>query len=239
MTREGTDRKLYEQITRKFRFDLYKSTLKTSGCSGVILGHHDDDVSENVVMNLMNGRSLLDLSVIKEESVNDSVLLLRPLMGHPKSMVYDFATNHFVPYFKDTTPAWSMRGKFRNEVLPLLDDTYKQASSRLKGIALQSEEWNELINARIIKPFIDKCVVYDESSQTYTVDASEHVAVPVCFWKTVFAQLCHRAKVPAPSAKCIATFCERLRANSNVSVKMSGFLVANLKTNSSFTLVIT
>jgi hypothetical protein len=34
--------------------------------------------------------------------------------------VLEYAHSFGVPYFKDTTPAWSTRGKLRNQLVPLL-----------------------------------------------------------------------------------------------------------------------
>jgi hypothetical protein len=34
--------------------------------------------------------------------------------------IFGFAHKYGIPYFKDTTPKWSTRGKLRNQLLPLL-----------------------------------------------------------------------------------------------------------------------
>lgn len=34
-----------------------------------------------------------------------------------KDVVYDFAHKFGVPYFKDTTPSWSTRGKLRRQLV--------------------------------------------------------------------------------------------------------------------------
>jgi hypothetical protein len=48
------------------------------------------------------------------------VLIWRPMLPHPKSDVLAYAHRYGVPYFKDSTPAWSTRGRLRNELLPLI-----------------------------------------------------------------------------------------------------------------------
>ena len=45
-------------------------------------------------------------------------------MFYPKVDIFAFAHGHGVPYFKDTTPDWSTRGKLRTKLLPLLEDMY-------------------------------------------------------------------------------------------------------------------
>ena len=41
-----------------------------------------------------------------------------------KETIYNFAHKNSVPYFKDTTPDWSVRGKYRNKVHDNLEDTF-------------------------------------------------------------------------------------------------------------------
>ena len=45
------------------------------------------------------------------------VTVLRPLLEHEKPEIYDFSHKYGVPYFKDSTPSWSTRGKLRNNLV--------------------------------------------------------------------------------------------------------------------------
>ena len=51
-----------------------------------------------------------------DDSVSNGVRVWRPLLHHPKDHIYEFAHKYGVPYFKDSTPSWSTRGKLRNKV---------------------------------------------------------------------------------------------------------------------------
>ena len=53
-------------------------------------------------------------------STTHSQAICRPLLAHDKQAVFDMAHAYGIPYFKDSTPAWSTRGQLRNELLPLL-----------------------------------------------------------------------------------------------------------------------
>ncbi|KAK3235218.1 hypothetical protein CYMTET_54546, partial [Cymbomonas tetramitiformis] len=66
------------------------------------------------------GKSLLNINGMGAESVVSGVTICRPLLPVDKSLVLDFAHKYGIPYFKDTTPTWSNRGKLRNQLLPLL-----------------------------------------------------------------------------------------------------------------------
>ncbi len=52
VTRGVTEREKYERITREIRYSLYREALAIAG-GGVLLGHHQDDLRENVLSNVM------------------------------------------------------------------------------------------------------------------------------------------------------------------------------------------
>jgi tRNA(Ile)-lysidine synthase TilS/MesJ len=47
-------------------------------------------------------------------------LVWRPLLPLTKDLVFEFAHRYGVPYFRDTTPDWSTRGKLRNRLVGLV-----------------------------------------------------------------------------------------------------------------------
>ena len=52
--------------------------------------------------------------------MQNGVDIWRPLLGMDKKDILDFAHKFGVPYFKDSTPSWSCRGKLRSSLIPLL-----------------------------------------------------------------------------------------------------------------------
>jgi tRNA(Ile)-lysidine synthase TilS/MesJ len=47
-----------------------------------------------------------------------------PMLPYNKRGIFAYAHAYGVPYFKDSTPAWSTRGKLRNQLQPLLQHVY-------------------------------------------------------------------------------------------------------------------
>ena len=95
----------------------------------------------------MRGANLLDLEVMKPISKIHGVNLYRPFLGFKKQVIYDFAHKYGVPYFLDTTPKWSKRGKMRNEIFPLLDSVFGvDWRNKLKQLGTQSNERGNYIN---------------------------------------------------------------------------------------------
>lgn len=150
----------FEEETRNIRFDTYKKIMtenKMNSETGVFVAHHMDDIIENIFTNSMRGANLLDLEVMKSVNHINGVKLFRPFLEFKKSTIYDFAHEYNIPYFKDTTPKWSKRGKMRNEIFPLLDNVFGTMwRDKLKQLGDQSNQWNDMITNYIINPWFEE-----------------------------------------------------------------------------------
>jgi tRNA(Ile)-lysidine synthetase-like protein len=166
VTRGITDRDEYERISRTVRFQLYKDILPSfSDGGGVMLGHHRGDLRENVLSNACKGCGPLDLSGMSPVGKVEGVPIWRPLLSIEKDVVLDFAHKFGVPYFKDTTPRWSTRGKLRNHLLPLIQDVYGDGClANLTNLALESEACRKLFfEDEFVQPFFHSVKRYSVS----------------------------------------------------------------------------
>jgi hypothetical protein len=60
-----------------------------------------------------------------------------------------------VPYFKDSTPSWSTRGKLRTHLLPLLVDMYGAGClANLANLAAESDQSRMLVQNTLYEPFM-------------------------------------------------------------------------------------
>ena len=130
VTRGVTKREEYELVARDIRYGLYRQVLDQFQARGICFGHHRGDVQENVISNLMKGLSLLELNGMNQVGMVNNVPIWRPLLNHDKSDIFDFAHCYGTPYFKDTTPLWSTRGKMRTRLMPLLAEIYRNGLPR-------------------------------------------------------------------------------------------------------------
>lgn len=156
ITRDLIKRDVYENLSKKTRYDFYKKICDDNKIEGVFLGHHEDDLSENIFNNIMRGnRSITDLTVLKDKNKILNVNIFRPLLKLRKNIIYYFAHKYQIPYFLDTTPEWSCRGKMRNKIFPICNDSYtdKFKESLLK-IGKESDELSNIINKQIIEPIM-------------------------------------------------------------------------------------
>ena len=151
---DSGSRSEFEEESRNLRFNTYKKIIDENNLekdTGVFVAHHQDDIVENIFTNSMKGANLLDLEVIKEINTIHNVKIFRPFIGFKKQVIYDFAHKYGIPYFLDTTPKWSKRGKMRNEIFPLLDSVFGQDwRNKMKQLGSQSNEWGNYIDKYII-----------------------------------------------------------------------------------------
>ena len=150
----------FEEESRKIRFDLYKQIMDEHGCRGVFVGHHKDDIIENIFTNSMKGGNLLDIEVMKRISTIHGVNIYRPFLDFHKDVIFELSHSYNIPYFLDTTPKWSRRGKMRFEIFPLLDNVFGTSwRLKLKDLGSQSNEWGKYIQEYIIQPWFSEVTI--------------------------------------------------------------------------------
>lgn len=217
--RSNTKRAEYEYESKKIRFNFYKEILTKENLDNILLGHHKDDIIENIFANVCRGRYILDLAVIREESKINDVKIMRPLINSYKDNIYDFANFYEVPYFKDTTPEWSVRGKYRTKIYPLLEDTFSHSiKSNLLGLSNQSYDWNELLSEKIINPFLET-VVFNKYNCILQVENYKNY--PLCFWNVIFMKIFYKYGKNCPSRKAIKVFMNSIKEKNVGFISLS------------------
>jgi len=218
VTRGITARDDYERIAREIRFDLYrqycaeaKDGTEEHGI-GIMLGHHRGDLRENVISNAHKGCGPLDLSGMTVVSKNDGVTLFRPLLSLEKTHIFDYSHKFGVPYFKDTTPHWSTRGKLRNRLIPLLEEIYGEGSmDHLSSLAEESDEARALVEGTIMSPFMHQIKHYPMG---FSFETSQWKDYSLFFWKIVLRKTMHSSGLGMFSDKSVDCFLDRVRARS-------------------------
>lgn len=213
------NRSLYEKVTKDIRFNYYKEIIEAEECDHVLLGHHKDDIIENIFMNIFKGRFLTNLAVMNKQSKIDGVVIHRPLINLYKNDIFEFAHQNNVPYFKDSTPNWSIRGMYRKVVLPLLKKMFNNSvENNLLNIRNEASEWKELIDTVIIDPFMDSCNFFNKSVE---VDISTYKNYPQSFWYNVLMQICHKYNCSAPSKRSVMYFVKYIKEKNKCNFNMN------------------
>ena len=230
VTRGVTDRTVYEAVSRDARYSFYSTVLAETKSLGVIFGHHQGDVQENVISNVLHGKSCLQLSGMKPVGVSNNVAVWRPLLQHTKHEIYTFAHKYGVPYFKDTTPSWSTRGKLRSQLLPLLIEIYGTGClHNLSALADESDRMSELIDVNIFEPFT-AAVTHHPCG--LSVNVLPFRMQPAAFWKEALKSLMHSLSMSMVRGRAVGTFLERIqgsRARSSGSTSNTSRSLAKLR----------
>ena len=204
-----TPREQYEIESRKIRYGFYKDTSVKHGFPAVLLGHHHGDVQENIITNLMRGANLLSVNGMSEDGVVEGVRIWRPMLPHAKDDVLTFAHAYGVPYFLDSTPMWSTRGKLRNQLIPLLEDMFGDGFMRnVSMIGDNSDQLSEMVEEAVFQPFWDAMKVSDVGCY---IDCTQFISLPTFFWKQVIRETCHRLGASMMKDRSVRQFLGRIK----------------------------
>lgn len=159
-----------EETARTARYNFLRQVCKKY--KGILItAHHQDDVLETMIINLMRGTSWRGLA-----PMNGSSDIVRPLLKATKAQILDYAQSYGVKWREDSTNRDQryLRNYVRLTLLPrmeLIDVNAKQTllSINTKMTALQKEIATEL--QKIIPPI-------DSSSQSYTIPRYQLIMLP-------------------------------------------------------------
>lgn len=227
-TKIDISRETVEEETKMIRFNTYKYAIDKYGLFGICLGHHKDDLIENVFMNMSKGKNILDLFVTEEYSLQYDVNILRPMLTHHKADIFEVAHNNSILYFKDTTPDWSFRGTMRRKIFPTMTDFDEMILNNLHRMGQQSAQWGGFIKNKIIKPIL-------ESSKTYKFGLSfdmniDYSDIPESFWSELLANFFHSHGIKMITQKNLRSFKEWLeRNNANEKLRLSNGYLAFIR----------
>ena len=173
----NTLRTMYEDITKKIRFSIYEYGLNFSKDVYVLLGHNKDDCFENIITNISSRKNYDNLSGMTTFTKTDKLILWRPMLNIYKDCIIETALLYNIPFLKDSTPSWSMRGKIRNTIKKDLislknDNDIIETFFELKNYLLES---HNIINTVIIGDLISKLnYTYTPKLTNITVIYNKH-----------------------------------------------------------------
>jgi tRNA(Ile)-lysidine synthetase-like protein len=200
-----TDRHEYEEETKLIRFKEYQKALDeySHGKGCINLGHNWDDIPENVLSNIATRKSILGLSGMQESNIINGVSINRPLLSIKKSDIFAFAHKFHIPYMKDTTPRYCVRGMLRHEVKPLLEKVYGTGILQsFNAMAIQSDKLATLTDSLIFEPFM-KTVFQCKLGLYVNYTGFENHGY--LFWKECITRMCHMMGVSSININIVRT----------------------------------
>jgi tRNA(Ile)-lysidine synthetase-like protein len=216
------DRDFYEEETKRIRFNTYKYVINKEKLHGICLGHHFGDLGENVLMNIFNGRDLLDLFVMDEISIIEEVKILRPMLKNIKDDIFDFAHKNYIPYMKDTTPDWSCRGVLRKKLMPTLVDQYGTGIyNNLAKLGNRSKQWDIVMKSCILEPIISN-IIYGPLGCVIPLSVNILNFSDV-LWTKILITVFHKMGINMISQKSLLPFIDWVKKSYNTKSCMLRF----------------
>jgi tRNA(Ile)-lysidine synthetase-like protein len=217
LKRATADRAFYESATRDLRFSAYQALKRPT-----LLGHIQEDVVENIWTNFAHGTHLDNPAKFAPEAVESGVKICRPWLHIKKELIYEVASELAIPHLKNTTPAWSNRGKFRTDFHaathaqygPQVDKILISVASRLKQQAMMLDKllYQAISNS------------WDPQTRLLNITCALPLNLGHDDWFRIFTDLAHnKLHIQKPSLKACAEFVHRvskgLQNNTAISLK--------------------
>jgi len=124
--------KANEATARRARYDFLEDVCKAHAAVAIITAHHQDDVLETVIINMLRGTGRKGLS-----SLASGDKLERPLLHMPKQEIIKYAKSHGLKWHEDSTNQEEiyLRNYIRRRLLPKFSEQDKKKMLKLTGQA--------------------------------------------------------------------------------------------------------
>jgi tRNA(Ile)-lysidine synthetase-like protein len=111
-----------EAAARTARYDFLEKVRRKYGAAAVITAHHQDDLVETALINLLRGTGRRGLFSIKANRK-----ILRPLLGYPKNEIIRYARENDIGWREDPTNAGDdyLRNYVRHNLAPKLSENQR------------------------------------------------------------------------------------------------------------------
>ena len=132
-----------EETSRRARYEFLESIRTKHEATKIITAHHQDDLIETALINILRGTNRRGLSAISD---NSSVL--RPLLNVTKTEIIEYARRRSLAWREDSTnqSADYLRNYIRLKITPKLNGQQKEA---LIGILAKIKQLNTEIDEQI------------------------------------------------------------------------------------------
>lgn len=133
-----------EAKARHARYEFLHKVRQANGARAIITAHHQDDVLETIILNLLRGTGRRGLHSLKSTDI-----VKRPLLKVPKSALKAYAMDQGLLWREDSTNADEtyLRNYIRKRILPRFGETERE---QLLQLAAQAAELNLEIEQQLV-----------------------------------------------------------------------------------------
>ena len=136
--------KASEATARAARYAFLERMRQVHGAKAIVMAHHQDDVLETAILNILRGTGRKGLTSLSSRSQ-----VVRPMLHLPKKVIREYADSQGLKWREDSTNADEkyLRNYIRLKILPRFDD---DARDQLLGIIEQTRRINYKLDVALI-----------------------------------------------------------------------------------------
>lgn len=143
-----------EERARDARYAVLSSLLTDEDC--LVLGHHQDDQAETVLLQLFRGTGIDGLSAMAELSCLGAGKLVRPFLNNSRQQLEHYAELHQIAWIEDESnqDTHYSRNYLRHQIMPLLLEKWPGVKGNITRTAFhcQQAQANLDVLARVDHP---------------------------------------------------------------------------------------
>ncbi|MER2063310.1 MAG: tRNA lysidine(34) synthetase TilS, partial [Alkalibacterium sp.] len=181
------------------RYRFFEEIAEKVTSSFILTAHHRDDQVETVLMRLVRGSSLKELTGISTKRRTGEQEVLRLLLPYSKDEITNYAKTHKIPWKEDSSNLSSLytRNRYRHDIIPRLK---KENPAVEQHICDFSNDLNDLLDAvePLIKEEHDRSFTF--SDERIELDLSTFMTKDRGFQKIVLSSAFERWRPQAPFA---------------------------------------
>ena len=108
-----------EAVARRARYDFLQRAREQQDARAIITAHHQDDVIETAIINMLRGTARKGLSSLRSRED-----IVRPFLGFSKREILAYAVGHNIQWHEDSTNADDryLRNYVRRRIVPRLGE---------------------------------------------------------------------------------------------------------------------
>lgn len=133
-------KKSVEEVSRKIRYDFFKSILEKEGYTKIAIAHNKNDQAETLIFRILRGTGIKGLTGILAKRDD---IYIRPLLNTSRLEIEKFLEDNNLKGRQDHTNFESIytRNKIRLEVLPYIEENFnKEIISTLNRLSQNVKE---------------------------------------------------------------------------------------------------
>ena len=156
-----------EEAARKVRYQFFHKVAEKTGSQTILTAHHQDDQVETVLMRLVRGSSLEELTGIPTVRKEKEKRIIRLLLPYSKAQILNYAKVNGIPWREDESNRSLVytRNRYRNHIIPELKNENASVERHISDFSNDVRDLLEIADPLISKELSRSFRITDKGMQ--------------------------------------------------------------------------